>query len=828
MASGILRHLGVLFGVEVDKNAEKDAKATLDGIKEYAKKALGAIALTVSVTKVTAIAEEFGAINRMIKTATDGMGDQDAIQAKILQSANLTKSAYADTAKTVSNLVQENSELFGTLDEAINFNNAATMLFKTAGKTNEEIAGLMEAINKSFAKGAVDSETINQLLEKSPEAVKLLNDRLGSTSDQLAQMVADGKVSLADLKAAFVDNADTIKKSYEESGMEITDAIRNIRNQWGLYVSQVWAGAGIGTRAAKIIVRGFSDFMRLLEKAKPAIIKFLDGAFNWLERIADFISRCGSFLGRLADKVGGVENALKILAVAAGAFLLVMNWSKIISGIQTVIKLASGFGKIFSVAGLKIMAVIAIVALLLLVIEDFVQFLLGNDSVIGTVFDNMGIGADNARQAVFDAFEKVKEFLLDVWDFLKQAAGMWIETVKGFFERHGEQIRANFERAWGIIKMFLEGVWAFLSQLAATLFGDTEDSIDGSTQSTKDKLLSVWQQILDALSAVWDALFEAGSAIFNAIATVIETVFGWIQVFWNNWGSTILAWFKTLWDSLGGILSGFLDIVTGIANFISSVFTGDWAGAWQAIQDIFVGIWNVIVNVITALWETIKMIFSMALSAIQAVWNAVWGTISSVFMTIWNGIVSFLQSIVSGIVSTITSIKDTIVNGFTAAIDWIKGLPGQAIQWGKDFIGGLKDGILSGVQGIVDAVKGIGEKIKSFLHFSRPDTGPLKDYETWMPDFVGGLSKTLRQAKPKLTVAVSDVAAALKVNPTVQTMQKTVGINKAGNTVNQKVEISNTVTTSDRKSGQKASEMMEKSGEDITDAITKGLQFGRA
>lgn len=48
---------------------------------------------------------------------------------------------------------------------------------------------------------------------------------------------------------------------------------------------------------------------------------------------------------------------------------------------------------------------------------------------------------------------------------------------------------------------------------------------------------------------------------------------------------------------------------------------------------------------------------------------------------------------------------------------------------------------MSGVQGIVDAVKGIGDKIKSFLHFSVPDEGPLTDYESWMPDFMGGLAE---------------------------------------------------------------------------------------
>lgn len=53
-----------------------------------------------------------------------------------------TRASYADTANVVSKLVQENSDLFSTVDEAIAFNDAATMLFKTAGKTNDQIAGI--------------------------------------------------------------------------------------------------------------------------------------------------------------------------------------------------------------------------------------------------------------------------------------------------------------------------------------------------------------------------------------------------------------------------------------------------------------------------------------------------------------------------------------------------------------------------------------------------------------------------------------------------------------------------------------------------------------
>ena len=234
---------------------------------------------------------------------------------------------------------------------------------------------------------------------------------------------------------------------------------------------------------------GDEDYVYSDTKPEPtyALVKRLKPAIDRMMQTLQIGAKKGiGMVKNVIDKLGGVDNALKLLAIIAGAFFIVMNWSKMISGAKAFITLLTKMKGLFSLANLKTLAIVAAVVLLALIVEDFINFLMGNDSVIGTIFDKAGIGADNAREAIFKAWQKVKEFLLNVWDFLKQAAGMWVDTVKGFFERHGESIKENFMRAWGIIKTFLSGVWTFISQLAATIFGGTEDSIDGSTTSTKD------------------------------------------------------------------------------------------------------------------------------------------------------------------------------------------------------------------------------------------------------------------------------------------------------------------------------------------------------
>jgi hypothetical protein len=58
-------------------------------------------------------------------------------------------------------------------------------------------------------------------------------------------------------------------------------------------------------------------------------------------------------------------------------------------------------------------------------------------------------------------------------------------------------------------------------------------------------------------------------------------------------------------------------------------------------------------------------------------------------------------------------------------------------------------------------VKGVGNTIRSFLHFSRPDEGPLADYETWMPDMMDGLRAGMLSNLSKVQDASRQVASAL-------------------------------------------------------------------
>ncbi len=125
----------------------------------------------------------------------------------------------------------------------------------------------------------------------------------------------------------------------------------------------------------------------------------------------------------------------------------------------------------------------------------------------------------------------------------------------------------------------------------------------------------------------------------------------------------------------------------------------------------------------------------------------------------------------------------------------------------------------------------MGEKIKSFLHFSVPDEGPLADYESWMPDFMQGLANGIAKAKGRVTNAIKSVAGEISVAARANlvgadTLSKAGAGTGVSKNITQNVEINNQFN-GDRAGQEKSSNAMEKASDDITGELSRALAFAR-
>lgn len=117
-----------------------------------------------------------------------------------------------------------------------------------------------------------------------------------------------------------------------------------------------------------------------------------------------------------------------------------------------------------------------------------------------------------------------------------------------------------------------------------------------------------------------------------------------------------------------------------------------------------------------------------------------------------------------------SDINTTIRSGFRQAATYIRSLSAQAYTWGADIIQGMARGINANIRGpLTAAINNAANAIRSRLHFSVPDEGPLTDYESWMPDFMHGLANGINKNAYLVGDAAEGVAERMQIKPEYST-----------------------------------------------------------
>ena len=1047
-----IRDIMVSFGFDVDSASQAKAENSIKGIKNFATKMLGKVALVFSVAKLGQFTKECLQAGSDVQEMENKFNTVfDNISGEVDKWAGDFAESVGRNKNTIKTYLADNQNLlvgFGMSREegAKLSEQMVSLALDIASFSNIDETRAVENMSKAIMGESECAKILGAVLNDTTRAETMRAMGLKGSYNKLSQlekMQVNYNTILRQSPDAIGDCVRSMD-SYESKQRQLKATIQGFKEYIGGKLIPVFA---ILTGWFNNLMKGIMNFTKdllgaddetnnllkvfervqgKLQVLKPMFDRIAETISSAFKTAIQIVGKVAGVIGdtllsaidlilkgfdKLADMVGGMDNLFKILSLAVGAFFLVNKWDNIVLGALKVVKaigtLKNAFTGLFTVANLKTLAIIAVIVMLALIVEDFVQFMRGNDSVIGALFDKAGIGAENARNAIKRAWNAIVTILKTAFDTIKQAVEMTFGTVKDFLKRNSDQIKKDLMTAWGIIAQALSGVWTVLSSIWKTIFGEQESDVTGSANNTKNGVLSVWQSILTALSTYWQAIFNVASRVFNTLATVIKAVFTVLKVFWDMWGSTIVQHFKVIWDTMKDTIKGFLQVIEGIANLVTAIFNGDWKGAWEAVKSIVSGvvkivislvkrlysgiktsfkmkfifiktilskikniittIWNAIVakissvlskiknkistiwngimsfikgvlnkikSVIVSVWNAIMSVIRSVLnkikSVVSSVWNAISSTVSSVLnriksivSSVWNAIMSVIRSVLNSIKSTVSSvwnaisstvssvlnriksivssvwnaisstvrnvlsrirstvssvwngivsavsgavnrvrsvvssvfgsivgtvssifsrvrsaitgkmssIKSAIKNGFSTAFNSIKNLGSRAFQWGADIINGIKNGIMSKINSIKQSVSSVGETIKSYLHFSVPDEGPLTDFESWMPDFMEGLAYGIDINKYKVLDKVRDLANGMSIIMTgataSPTSKATSMINNSLHRINQHVSISNTYNGLTNDTRRVIPSTMNKSAVDATTQLARGLQYAR-
>ncbi len=306
-------------------------------------------------------------------------------------------------------------------------------------------------------------------------------------------------------------------------------------------------------------------------------------------------------------------------------------------------------------------------------------------------------------------------------------------------------------------------------------FDDVGKTVKSSFAPACDEVKKSFMSVLPLFKQIWDALVPL-KPLFELIAGIVGGV---VLFVFASLAGVITGLAKGLAALIGGIaaiigdfartITGIVQIVSGIVRVIIDIFTGNFKDLGPALGQI----WQGILNVLGGLWHAM-------IDAVSAAFWTIWGLVSGFVSGVWNFFVdlydklighSIIPDMINGMVNWFEQLPgraltfiENLVSGITKNLS---GLGAKALTWAQDMINNFVHGIESGVNAVGSAVQKIANKISSFLHFSKPDIGPLADADTWMPDFMNLLSKGIDDNIDKVKNSALNIATTVStsVNP---------------------------------------------------------------
>lgn len=502
--------------------------------------------------------------------------------------------------------------------------------------------------------------------------------------------------------------------------------------------------------------------------------------------LTPYIAKASQYIGNLVKRFIELDygtkkiiiGVLAVIAAIAPMAKLIQGITIITGGLTTAITTITGAYSFYTGAATTASTASKILA-------GAMKFLTGPVGIVIMIITAL-VGAFIYLWNTSDEF---RAFWINLWEKIKEITRAVVDSIIVFFQE-------TIPNAFNNLKNFIMGIPEFVKGV----FNNIKNTIENILNSICNFILNVWNSIKEIFSSALDTILNFVNEKFGWLIEAVSTIFEGIRMYFQGWwefikniflgaillildlvtgnftklkedASNILNNLKEalnmIWEGIKIVFQGALDIISGYITMVWNNIVTVSTTIWNTIKDFFVGLWASIKETATQAWEgfkyTVINICTSVGSTIVSIWNGILDFFRSLPGTLYNLGVTMFTNLRDGITSILSTLGTVISNGFQSAISFITNLPSQAYTWGVHFIEGLINGIKDMIGKVQDAVVGVAEKIRSFLHFTVPDEGPLTDYETWMPDFMEGLAKGINNSKNLVTNAIKGLSTDMSV-----------------------------------------------------------------
>lgn len=401
-------------------NSIRGSSNSANGLLSIIKKVAIAAGGIAGINKVLNISDELASTKARLNLLVDDGGSVEALEQKIMASAQRSRSAYFDTASAVAKLGLNAGNAFGgNMDQVIAFMEQVNKQFVIGGATAQEQSNAMIQLTQAMAAGALRGEELNSILDGAPGIARAIEKYMGIAEGSIKSVAQEGKVTAEVVKNAMFAMADETNAKFD-----------SMPKTW----AQIWAG--MKNQALSMFAPILTKINQIANSSKfqqvtTALINGLAGVANIASSVLDILISIASVVvdnwSWIQPIIMGIVAAMLIyngVALATNIIMGIQATAKAVHAAATAMEAGATFTATVAQQGLNaallacpltwiILLIIAVIAAIYAACAAVAKFtgvansgfgvICGGIMVVIAFFKNLGLSVANIALGIWNA-----------------------------------------------------------------------------------------------------------------------------------------------------------------------------------------------------------------------------------------------------------------------------------------------------------------------------------------------------------------------------------------------------------------------------------------
>lgn len=603
-----------------------------------------------------------------------------------------------------------------------------------AAVANVSLADLSPVMGQLASSSHLYTQDLLQLQQRGLPVFGWLAESLGTTQDQVREMVTEGKISFTDLQAAIEQHVGGAAKK-----------IDSFSASWSnLKAAMSRGGALIATPALQSLKGVFDDMIPAVDAVSAALEPIITALAGRLApAIASVSERMAAWLSSV--DLGDIGLGLKNMSAALlplGGLLAALG--------------GQGLKSILGPLGAFIPAISGPMGLIAGAIAGLVAASPALRSALGGAFSAIGDALKGLLPALKPLGQLVQQLAESLGGALASAINAIVPIITNLINAIGPVLTSTLAKLMPVITQLVDVLAQVVTQVIAALAPAIDDIIPVITE-----LASVFADLVS------DALSELLPVIQDLVPTIVDVAEAFAQLLTDSLDALV----PVLVDLAQTVFPILVDIVKQLAPVVVQVV--------EALLPLVPLVAQLLAELLPPLAEIIKVVAQVVAELAPLVIQLV-----QAFLPLLPPLVdlvgallpplSALLSALSPIIQAVATVLGALLKAIIPVVTWIAeklvGALSSLITWVASAYEGIASFVKNGIEKIGEFAKTVGEKVQGVIDWFKDIPGKIKDVfknaGKWLVDagkkILEGLLSGLKSAWKKVTDFVGGIGSWIK------------------------------------------------------------------